>query len=168
MRLPGPDALERRIWLARPNCSLSAKANQTLLFAVAGISGLIALVFTLFGAWLIIPFTGAELAVLWWALKQVADHADDFERITLEHGQLTVETRHGACIEHRAYPAYWLQLDYLTQPRWRANRLLIRAYGKETEIGSLLTEEQKVALAKVLREKLGSQLPVTNTEKEKT
>jgi uncharacterized membrane protein len=140
-----------RTWLVRPNRSLSVRGSQALLLAIATVSAVIVGAFALIGAWPVIPFAGAELAMLWWALKRIEGHSNDFERITLKPGLLTVETRLGSRIDYREFPAYWTRLECL-----KDHRLLIRSHGKEIEIGSLLTEEQKMTLAKALKQELGS------------
>jgi uncharacterized membrane protein len=145
-----------RIWLARPNCSLSADESKTLLLAVAAVSGVISIAFTLIGAWPVIPFVGAELGVLWWALRRIEIHAGDFERITLEPGLLTVESRLGSHTERHEFQPYWTRLECLTLPQPSNHRLLICSQGTEIEVGSLLTEEQKMTLAKELKQELGA------------
>lgn len=145
-----------RTWLARPNCSLSAEESKTLLLAVAAVSSIISVAFTLIGAWPVIPFAGAELGVLWWALRRIEMHADDFERISLEPGLLTVESQLGSHLEHHEFQPYWTRLECLTLPRRSDHRLLICSQGTEIEVGSLLTEEQKMTLAKELKQELGA------------
>ena len=144
-----------RTWLARPNCSLSAAESKTLLLAVAVVSGVISAAFALIGAWPVIPFAGAELGVLWWALRRIEMHAGDFERITLEPALLTVESRLGSQLEHHEFQPYWTRLECLALPQRRDHRLLICSQGKEIEVGSLLTEEQKMTLATDLKQVLG-------------
>jgi uncharacterized membrane protein len=117
---------------------------------------MIAIAFSYFGAWPVLPFAGLELAVLWWALRRSESSADDFERITVESGQLTIETRRGTLLECHEFQPYWARLQYVKPPGQRAYRLLIRSHGKEVEVGNLLTEEQKMALASELRQILGA------------
>jgi uncharacterized membrane protein len=47
-------------------------------------------------------------------------------------------------------------LQYVKPPGQNGHRLLISSHGKEVEVGSLLTEEQKMALAKELKQNLGA------------
>lgn len=156
MSLVAAQTLAGRTWLARPNQSLSA-AGRKLLFVVTAVgSSGIAFAFSYFGAWPVIPFAGLELALLWWALRRSESTADDFERITLESGQLTIESRRGALLERHEFQPYWARLQYVKPPGENIHRLLIRSHGKEIEVGSLLTEEQKMALAEELKQNLGA------------
>ena len=156
MSLVAAQTLEGRTWVARPNRSLSRAGCKALFVATAVGSGVIAFAFSYFGAWPVIPFAGLELAALWWALRRSEMTAEDFERITLGAGQLTVETRRGALVEKHEFQPYWARLQYVKPPGQNIHRLLIRSHGKEIEVGSLLTEEQKMALAEELKQNLGA------------
>jgi hypothetical protein len=103
MSLVAARTLSGRIWVARPNHSLSVAGRRRLFVATATASGLIAFAFSCFGAWPVIPFAGLELALLWWALLRTESAADDFETITLESGHLTIEKRHGARVERHEF-----------------------------------------------------------------
>jgi uncharacterized membrane protein len=156
MSLVAAETIAGRTWVARPNHSLSVAGRKLLFVITAAVSSLIALAFSFFGAWSVIPFAGLELVFLWWALRRTELAADDFERITLEAGQLTIESRRGALVARHEFQPYWARLLYVKPPGQRIHRLLIRSHGKEVEVGSLLTEEQKMALARELEQTLGA------------
>jgi uncharacterized membrane protein len=156
MSLVAAETIAGRTWVARPNHSLSVAGRKLLFVITAAVSSLIALAFSFFGAWPVIPFAGLELVFLWWALRRTELAADDFERITLESGQLTIESRRGALVARHEFQPYWARLLYVKPPGQRIHRLLIRSHGKEVEVGSLLTEEQKMALARELEQTLGA------------
>ena len=156
MSLVAVQTLAGRTWVARPNHSLSVVGRRRLFLVTAGVSGGIAFAFSCFGAWPVVPFAGIELLFLWWALRRSESMADDFERITLESGQLTIETRRGAQVERHEFQPYWARLQFVKPPGQHCHRLLIRSHGKEVEVGSLLTEEQKLALAEELQQNLGA------------
>lgn len=156
VELPAEKTFAGRIWVSHPNHSLSVSGAQLLFFIAAVVASVIALAFTLLGAWPVIPFTGIELAILLWALRRCEKHADDFERITLEAGRLTVETRKGALIERHEFHPYWAQVQYIRTADQQDQRLQIRSHGKAVEIGILLAEEQKTALAKELKQALSA------------
>jgi uncharacterized membrane protein len=156
MSLVAAETLAGRTWVARPNHSLSVAGSRLLFVITAAVSSLIALAFSFFGAWPVVPFAGLELAFLWWALRRTELTADDFERITFESGQLTIESRRGAVVARHEFQPYWARLQYVKPPGQHIHRLLIRSHGKEVEVGSLLTEEQKMALARELEQTLGA------------
>jgi len=146
-------------WEARRDCSLSVGERKWVFLATAAWSAAIAITFSHFGAWPVLPFTGLELALLWWALRQIDATAEDFERITLESERLTIETRRGALLQRHAFHPYWAQLQFEQPAGQHQPRLLIRSHGKEVEVGRWLSEEQKRALASELKKNLGALRP---------
>lgn len=151
-----------RTWVARPNCSLSAAGRKLVLVVTAAVSGTIAFVFSCVGAWPVVPFTGLELALLWWALRRSGACAHDVETITLEPEHLTVETRRGARLERHEFQSYWARLQVIKPPGQASHRVLIRSHGREVEVGSLLNEEQRMALARDLKQDLAALQPRTS------
>lgn len=151
MSLVAEQTLTGRTWVARPNCSLSATARNLFFAITAAVSSTIAFVFSWVGAWPVVPFTGLELALLWWALRRTGACANDVETILLEPGRLTIETRRGVLVERHEFQPYWARLTYVRPPGHGKHRLLIRSHGREVEVGRLLTEDQKMALAEELR-----------------
>lgn len=162
MSLVATRTVAGRTWVARPNRSLSVIDRKRVFGAMVVVSGTIALVFSYFGAWPILPFTGLELALLWWALRCCEKTAEDFERIALASGQLTIETRRGGLAERHEFRPYWVQLQYVRYPGQGSHRLLIRSHGREVEVGRMLTEEQKRVLAAELKQILGAAWPDKN------
>ncbi|SBT03233.1 conserved hypothetical protein [Candidatus Accumulibacter aalborgensis] len=159
MSLVAAQTLTGRTWVARPNRSLSALGRRLVFVVTAAVSGTIAFVFSCIGAWPVAPFTGLELALLWWALRRTEACAHDVETITLESGHLTIETRRGARLERHVFQSYWARLQVIKPPGQASHRVLIRSHGKEVEVGSLLNEEQRMALAKDLKQDLAALQP---------
>ncbi|WP_291993665.1 DUF2244 domain-containing protein [Candidatus Accumulibacter sp. ACC003] len=150
-----------RTWLARPNSSLSVTARNWLFVVTAAASGSIAFTFSYFGAWPVLPFTGLDLALLWYALRYVEKKAADFEKISIESERLTIEIRRGARLERHEFPRYWARLQCSRPAGQFGLRLLICSHGKEVEVGRLLTDEQKVLLGNELKRNLGAAWPGT-------
>ena len=100
--------------------------------------------------------------LLWWALRRSGACANDVDTILLEPGRLTIETRRGVRVEHHEFQPYWARLQYVRPPGNGKHRLLIRSHGRAVEVGSLLNEEQKMALANALRDDLAAAQSRTN------
>lgn len=156
MSLVAAQTPEGRTWIARPNCSLSATGRKLVFTVTATASGSIALAFSYFGAWPVLPFTGIELALLWYALRHVASTANDFEKIVLESQRLTIEKRCGALVERHEFHPCWAYLRYVRPWGHHHPRLLIRSRGREVELGRTLTDEEKLLLASELKTTLGA------------
>jgi len=79
-----------RVVLKR-NCSIAPAALWGTFALAAVVTIVIGSGFAAAGAWLVLPFAGAELSALGCAFLVAGRHAGDYERIELERGRLTVE-----------------------------------------------------------------------------
>lgn len=159
MSLVAAQTAAAQIWETRRGSSLSVAERKWVFLVTAAWSGGIAVTFSYFGAWPVLPFTGLELALLWWALRQLDEAAEDFEKITLEAERLTIETRRDGRMESHAFHPYWAQLQFDRPRGQHQHRLLVRSHGKEVEIGRWRSEEQKRSLGNELKKRLGAARP---------
>ena len=141
-------------YTARPNCSLDRRGKLWLFLAAAVVSGLIALIFAAFGAWLVLPFAGLELAVLAWALRFMDRHSGDYERVLLDGDKLRIETCEAGLPAYHEFHRYWTQVRVRAEG-WDA-RVFVRSHGREVELGRFRSLEQKLAFAQQLRERVGA------------
>lgn len=144
-------------WIVRPNHALSPQQAGGLLLGAAAATLPIAFVFSLFGAWPVLPFAGLEVAALWLALRHLRRHAADEERIEVESDSIVIRRRNAGTHTTHRFPRYWAQLRIDKPPDRRDWRLFLRSHGRELEIGQLLTDTQKQILARELKTKLGAQ-----------
>src|SRR5262245_2417002 len=77
--------------IARRNNSLSATGRALVLGSLVLITLAISLAFALFGAWLMLPFAGAEVGVLCIAFCYMQRHAADFESLAIKGDRVLVE-----------------------------------------------------------------------------
>ena len=77
--------------IARRNNSLSATGRALVLGSLVLLSFAISLAFAFLGAWLVLPFAGAEMAVLFLAFRYMQRHAGDFESIAIKGERVLVE-----------------------------------------------------------------------------
>ncbi|MBW7902833.1 MAG: DUF2244 domain-containing protein [Rhodocyclaceae bacterium] len=143
-------------WVAQPERALSPAQGRCLLLAAAAVCGGIAAAFAAVGAWPVLPFAGVEIAVLWAALRHLRRHADDEERIDVGERQVVVSRRSGGRDERHEFIRHWVRLRVDAQPGRGDCRLFLRSHGREVEIGRLLTDAQKRALAGELGTRLGA------------
>jgi uncharacterized membrane protein len=141
-------------YTARPNCSLDRRGKLCLFAAAAIVTGLIALIFAAFGAWLVLPFAGLELALLAWALHFLHRRAGDYERVVLAGDTLRVETCEAGLPARHEFHRYWAQVR--VSPAGSDARVFIRSHGREVELGRFSSPEQKLAFARQLRERVGA------------
>jgi len=140
----------------RPNCSLTVRGAR-LFFASAcvmplGMGGFLALK----GFWPILPFAGLELALLAWALKVSLERRFHSQTITVTESNVSVESRQRLASERVVFPRHWAQVK-LRRPAagLHPSRLTIESHGRQCELGSFLTEEERRGLALRLKRLIG-------------
>jgi uncharacterized membrane protein len=140
----------------RPNCSLTVHGAQVFFaltcIAPAGIAGYL----TWRGFWPVLPFAGAELALLGWALHASLQRRFHAQSITLTDADVRVETQQRGQCAHVVFPRHWAQVK-LRRPaaRLHPSRLTIESHGRQCELGSFLTEEERRGLALRLQRLIG-------------
>lgn len=140
--------------IARRNNSLSATGRALVLGSLVFISLAISLAFAFFGAWLVLPFAGVELAVLCIAFRHVQRHAADFESLAIKGDRVLVERWDRGRMSRYELNRYWAQvvLENGTVPG--RSLLALRSHGRQVEFGQHLTEEQRQAVARTLKQQL--------------
>ena len=139
-----------------PNCSLSVRGAQ-LLFATACIAPCGIAIFLAFkGFWPILPFAGLEMLLLGWALRGSLERRFHRQTITVTEADVSIES----CVRSRCaqvvFPRHWAQVT-LRRPaaRLHPSRLTIESHGRQCELGSFLTEEERRGLALRLQRLIG-------------
>lgn len=141
-----PDTDQYRVIL-RPNTSLSWQEMKYVLAMLAIIIMVIALSFARIGAWLVLPFSGLEIAVLSAAFYMNACYTHQYEVIIIDHD--TIEIIKGRRKHtHELFSRAWAKA-ILNPPwhHWHPSQLVIRSHGKEVIIGDFLREDERQALA---------------------
>ena len=121
-----------REWIARPNRSLTPTVRRGLIGLILAASILISLGFWLAGAWLVLPFAGLELLLLFVALRALARRDASFESIRLEGDRLTVTRHLPGCESHHSFHAGWARAaSKASAPtiRWCASVPMARPHG---------------------------------------
>lgn len=141
--------------IARPNCSLSPAARRTFLYFLATVVFGIAIVFAWFGAWLLLPFAGAEVGLLVWAFRHCDEHAGDYEKISISGDRLLVECKDAAALTCHEFSRHWAQVT--VNQSQGACQVTLGSHGRAVEVGRYMSGEARRALAKELRMQLGNQ-----------
>ncbi|HEX3350941.1 MAG TPA: DUF2244 domain-containing protein [Acetobacteraceae bacterium] len=137
-----------------PHRSLSRRALNRLLIAIATLCGINATAFVLMGAWPVAGFTGIELLLAAVLFRINALSARGSEVILLTQTGLQIRrTSPKGAREEVMLPAAWLQVVFEDKPS-RISRLLLIAPGRREEVGRVLGEEAKRDLARSLEDAL--------------
>lgn len=142
-------ARDTRIVVA-PNCSLSRRQALGLFGAVAGVSLLVALLFTLQGFWPVLPFAGAEILLLGWALASSQKRGAYREVITVNEDRVTVEKGYARGDWQKEFQRDWMRVE-LQSLAWSDCRVLLCSHGQRVQVGECLTCEERKALYERLR-----------------
>ncbi|HXO64425.1 MAG TPA: DUF2244 domain-containing protein [Steroidobacteraceae bacterium] len=148
-----PQALRIEI---RPNCSLTVRGARAFFFGACiapfGVGGFLALK----GFWPILPFAGLEMVVLAWALKASLERRFHSQTIIVSEGEVSIESRERERCARVVFPRHWAQVK-LRRPAasLHPSRLTIESHGRQCELGSFLTEEERRGLALRLTRLIG-------------
>lgn len=140
----------------RPNRSLSHASAVRYFLGIAVTGAVLALLCWRFGAWPVVPYLALELAGIGFVLWLLRRRAHDREVITLDDHRLRIERHEGARTITHEFQRYWAHIEIKPMRRgWHPSRLLIRSHGREVEVGIELTEEERLALARSLKQVVG-------------
>jgi uncharacterized membrane protein len=138
-----------------PHCSLSVRGAVVFFgtvclptFAVAGIA-------TALGFWPVLPFAGAEMLLLAWALHSNMQRRFEHETIDISDAEVVIRYSRGEPARV-VFPRHWAQVKIRRpySPLHRS-RLVIESHGRAYEVGKFLTEEERRQLAAALRLQIG-------------
>lgn len=97
--------------------------------------------------WGVLPFVVAVLGALWWGLRR--NHADGriLEQLQVWSDRITL-TRNGPKRAHHFWEAnpHWVRVMIYPSGGPVENYLTLKGAGREVEIGSFLTEEERLQL----------------------
>lgn len=137
--------------VSRWNLSLPAKTRWRIFGLLATISLTLALAFVAAGAWVVLPYSLVELAVLAVAFRYVERRAMDWERLTVRGDRVIVERCVGGTRERREWNRPWVRAEIEPSRFGRRQRLLVCCGGEEWEFGDALPEQERSVVAKELK-----------------
>ncbi len=139
-----------------PNCSLSLRGAVLFFGGLCLFCFTLAGVLTLLGMWPVLPFAGLEMLLVGWALHASLARRYRSEIITLTDSDVSVESRDRAHCQLTVFQRHWAQVK-LRRPasRLHPSRLIIESHGRQCELGSFLTDEERYGLALRLQRLIG-------------
>ena len=139
-----------------PNCSLTLRGAALFFGGLCLFCFTLAGVLALLGMWPILPFSGLEMLLIGWALHASLARRFRAEIITLTESDISVESRDRARSRLTVFQRHWAQVK-LRRPasRLHPSRLTIESHGRQCELGSFLTDEERYGLALRLQRLVG-------------
>ena len=138
-----------------PHCSLSTRGAVlffgSVCLATFGVAGIA----TVLGYWPVLPFAGAEMLLLGWALHSNMQRRFDRESIDVSETCVSIEYSRGTP-RRVVFPRHWARVK-IRRPNspLHRGRLVIESHGRAYEVGRFLTEEERRQLAAELRRVIG-------------
>jgi uncharacterized membrane protein len=138
-----------------PHCSLSTRGAFVFFGVVAFGTLLVAGIWAALGYWPVLPFAGAEMALLGWALHDNLKRRHEVESIQVSETEIVIDYASG---KHRrvVFPRHWARVK-IRRPKSPLHRgqLVIESHGRAHEVGKFLTEEERHQLAATLGSLIG-------------
>ena len=140
-----------------PHCSLSTRGAALFFISVCVPTFGVAGVATVLGYWPILPFAGAEIALLAWALKTNMARRFEHEHIEVTETEVVIEYSHAlgrGTARRIVFPRHWTRVK-IRRPNSPPSSLVIESHGRCHEVGKFLTEEERRQLAAELKLLIG-------------
>jgi uncharacterized membrane protein len=138
--------------ILRPNNSSSWKFNMQIVASLAFITFCLSSYFAFQGLWLIFPFSGLVIAVLFYCLYRRLHANIKTEVITFDDSTVLVERGSYHAEKSWTYHRMWAKI-FVKKPRIHGypKQIFIRSHGKELELGAFLNKRDKEILIKNLK-----------------
>ncbi len=139
-----------------PHRSLSPQGFLVLMAAVCAVSFTGGLFFFLAGAWPVVGFLGLDVLLIYFAFKINYRRGRAYETLQLTPKRLQVErvSPKGKVARWSFQPA-WLQI-LMDDPPAHHSQLTLRSHGRSLVVGAFLTPDERLDLAKSLRNALSN------------
>jgi len=138
-----------------PHCSLSVRGALVFFGSVCLVTFGVAGAATLMGYWPVLPFAGAEMLLLGWALRSNMQRRFERESIHVTETEIVIEDAH-ATPRRIVFPRHWARVK-IRRPKSPLHRgqLVIESHGRAYEVGKFLSEEERRQLAAGLGQLIG-------------
>src|SRR6185436_6595352 len=131
--------------VARRNNSLGRGGRLGVFAFIFVVSVGIATAFAILGAWLILPFAGLKMALLYLAFRYVDRHSGDYELIAIDGDRVEVEAFEGGRRQRHEFNRQWARLVVVGE----GERVALRSHGRELEIGRELGRRMNGAAGRI-------------------
>jgi uncharacterized membrane protein len=138
-----------------PHCSLSTRGALVFFGSVCLATFGVAGVATALGFWPVLPFAGAEMLLLGWALRSSMQRRFARETVDVTESEIVIGYAQGNP-QRVVFPRHWARVK-IRRPKSRLHRsqLVIESHGRAYEVGKFLSEEERHQLAAELQRLIG-------------
>jgi uncharacterized membrane protein len=140
---------------AVPNRALSTGQRVLVAVAMTVPVAVVALFVAAHGGWLVLPFAGLEIAVIWAAHRWLRAHDDDYERVQVSGDRVTLERCIGRRFARAELNRAWVGVVYEPAGFARKGELALCSHGRSHPVGELMTEDERASAARQLAMAVG-------------
>src|SRR5690349_940898 len=115
--------------VARRNNSLSTGGRRLVLGFLAAIVLAISLGFAVTGAWLVFPFGGLDVLLLYLAFRYMERHAGDYESMSIGGDKVVIERSQRGRTRRQEFNRHWVQAEYAAPSGGEGGKLVLRSHG---------------------------------------
>jgi uncharacterized membrane protein len=138
----------------RPAPPLPRRVLLIILTIVTAMNAVFALFFLMHGAWPMLPFMGADVALLAWAFRASTVAAQRVEHVVLTPSLLTIARRASKTAPKEfSFNPYWVRVD-IADPPEHGSQLTLWSHGKGVRLGSFLPPLERASFAERLKDAL--------------
>ena len=139
-----------------PHRSLGSTGFVVLMSAVAAVSFIGGLFFSLIGAWPVVGFFGLDVLLIWWAFRANYRAAKAYEEVTVTPSELRVrKVSHRGKVAEWTLNPLWVRLDREADADYGLRRLSLVSRERKLTIASYLGPEEREHFAAALTAALG-------------
>lgn len=137
----------------RPNRSLSRNGRLLWIGLIASTTATLAVGAAALGAWMVLPFAGAEVLLVWRAFSVIAKHDGDYEMLRISDQEFSWEcSDQGRVCSLQGNRAWVKVVGELVGGKFE---LGLSYAGKRVPLASLLSDEERRSLSQELQQILG-------------
>jgi len=140
--------------VSRRHDSLGTRWRWSLFGSLCFVSLGLGLGFAALGAWLVLPYSALEMAVLYWAFRWIERHASDWERVSVCGDRVIVERERAGVRMRQEFNRYWVRVEVEAVGFNRTPRLKLRFAGRDLHFGEELPPAQRRRVARDLHRAL--------------
>jgi len=137
--------------VSRPNDSLGSQWRWRLFASFCVLSFGLALGFAAFGAWMVLPYSALEMAVLYLAFRWFERRAADWERVSVCGDKVVIERERAGVRSRQEFNRYWVRVELEERKFNQPPRLTLRFAGQAVPFGDELPAAERASVACELR-----------------
>lgn len=137
--------------VAQRHDALGTRGRWAVFASLAGVSLAFALGFAAAGAWLVLPYSVLELALVAVAFVCIERRSRNWERLTVAENSIVVERRRAATVSRYEFNRWRVRVEAVVADTQAASRLVLHCAGERFEFGGDLPGAERLAVTRELQ-----------------